>query len=97
MIWMLFHGCAGHWVQVIVAYQPCKATISQVGTVYQQHKCQQTQDSCPDLFPQQKFQNNLIQLLHQWRQNNDKLILIIDAIETHQMEHYTLHSQDQAF
>jgi hypothetical protein len=64
---------------VIVAYQPCKATVSQVGTVYQQHKCQQTQDGCPDLCPRQKFQNDFIRLLHQWRQNNDKLILFIDA------------------
>ncbi len=49
--WMLFQGRAGHWVQVIVAYQPCKATNSQVGMVYQQHKHQQNQDGCPNLCP----------------------------------------------
>ena len=79
--WMLFWGCDGHCMQVIVAYQPCHSNNLQVGTIYQQHKWQQVHNGCPDLCPHQKFHNDLIQLLQQWRQVQDHLILFIDANE----------------
>jgi hypothetical protein len=78
---MLFKGRDGHQVRVVVAYQPCPAKDSQVGTVYQQHKRQQIHNGLPDVNPRTKFRQDLVQFLLQCRQSHERLILFIDANE----------------
>jgi hypothetical protein len=72
--WMQFQGRDGHKVWVVIVYQPCPSKDTQIGTVYQQHKCQQRADGCPEVNPCTKFRNDLISALRRWQNAHKWLI-----------------------
>jgi hypothetical protein len=61
--WMLFHGRAGHKVQIIMAYQPVVQKATMIGLVYQQHRHHYVAEGfLPSINPIEKFRNDLVSM-----------------------------------
>ena len=76
--WMSFQGKGGIVTKIITAYRPCKAKRETIGAVYNQHARyfeQRGDRTCP----KKLFDRDLGSLLKKWRDNKDRIILMIDA------------------
>jgi hypothetical protein len=79
--WILLGGAAGHNIQIITVYNPCKNKNINSGTSYQQQRCyfitKKKDLTCPLIL----FCRHLVKQLRPWRASGDRIVLFIDHNE----------------
>ncbi len=74
-------GTNGHQTRIITAYNPCKNTIINLGTTYQQQRryfiTKKKDLTCPLVL----FQRDLTKQIKKWRESGDRIILFMDHNE----------------
>ncbi len=78
---MTFRGCDGFVTRVVCGYNPCYSPKPATSTVYQQQKNYWRTIRRMDVCPRTKFREDLLSLLHGWRENGDQIIVCMDANE----------------
>ena len=78
--WVLLEGKEGHKTYVLAAYQPCRSSTGDDRmTVWaQQRRYFRNRES---LHPIRAFRRDLLRLIRQWRENGDRVVLLLDANE----------------
>ena len=66
--------------RVVTAYQPCKPNKLANSATYAQQKRYWMLHGCSQCL-RKLFRENLIQLLTEWKENGDRIILLMDANE----------------
>jgi len=77
--WSLLEGEPGHKTRVITAYAPCGSEASGLATNWKQQKRYIQTHRINTRDPRQMFENDLYAALLQWREQGDRLILMMDA------------------
>ena len=77
--WVKFQGRNLN-TRVVTAYQPCKPNKLASSATYAQQKRYWMLHGCSQC-PRKLFRENLIQLLTEWKENGDRIILLMDANE----------------
>ena len=78
--WYLLEGEPGYKTRVITAYAPCGDKTSDIATVYKQ-QWRYIQEKGLKTNPKSMFREDLLHALRQWKQEGDRLILMMDANE----------------
>ena len=78
--WYLLEGATRHKTRVITAYTPCGDANSGKSTVYSQHM-NYIQHKGLRTDPKSMFRDDLLGALCIWRNNGERLILMMDANE----------------
>ena len=76
---MTFSGKEGHLTTILVGYNPCKTTTSHNQSSYQLQRSYFTLAKRNTTCPRRQFQQDLIELLTQWRLEGRRLIICLDA------------------
>ena len=78
--WLTLKGKHKHVTRIVTAYQPCRSNKKQLRTVYSQHRRYYRMRGdmrCPRAI----FRADLGKILQRWINNNERIILFIDANE----------------
>ena len=78
--WYLLEGEPGYKTRVITAYAPCGDKTSDIATVYKQ-QWRYIQEKGLKTNPKSMFREDLLHAPRQWKQEGDRLILMMDANE----------------
>jgi hypothetical protein len=76
---MTFTGKEGNTTSIIVGYNPCRTSPSQLSTSYQLQRAYWTMVKKDTSCPRLKFKEDLIRLLTSWREEGRRLILCLDV------------------
>ena len=77
----LLEGAPGHKTRVITAYAPCGSSSSGLSTNWKAQQRYIQQHGIRTRDPKQMFEDDLCAALRQWREQGDRLILMMDANE----------------
>ena len=77
--YMRFVGDDRIVTRVICGYSPCANKKKDSGMVYQQHRCHLINKVKDDTCPRARFQEDLLCQMKQWRKDDERLILCLDA------------------
>ena len=78
--WMRFTGREGHSTRIVAAYQPCRTSRHRLGTVYSQH-LRYFESRGDFTCPREAFVRDLEKELCRWRQQGDRIVLMMDGNE----------------
>ena len=78
--WYLLEGSPGHRTRVVTAYAPCGGAQSREGT-YFHHNLNYIRTKGLRTNPKDMFRDDLVEAIRQWRAQDDRVILMIDANE----------------
>ena len=79
--WVKLEGQPGHVTRIVTAYGPCRSKSSGTKTYYQQQR-RYIQNNSLRTTVKKMFRDDLCATLREWRNQGDRIILMMDANDT---------------